>query len=75
MAKGGNTADGSAAEVRVRALEEAAAVARRLAEGWRAEGEGNHSGHHADLRRSWADAADKVADAIAALPGPGRTGS
>jgi hypothetical protein len=34
-----------------------------------ADGEGNHSSHHIDLRRTWADAADRVADAITALAG------
>lgn len=57
-------------EVRAQALEEAAAEARRLAKGWRDEADGTHSSHHSELRRTWADAAEKVADAIAALGGP-----
>ena len=53
--------------VRTRALEEAVEEARRLAKGWRDEADGIHSSHHSELRRTWADAAEKVADAIAAL--------
>ncbi|EYD74956.1 hypothetical protein Rumeso_03468 [Rubellimicrobium mesophilum DSM 19309] len=53
--------------MRAQALEEAAEEARRLAKAWRDEADGNHSSHHSELRRTWADAAEKVADAIAAL--------
>ena len=62
--KGSNMAD---EEVRAQALEESAAEARRLAKGWRDEADGTHSSHHSELRRTWADAAEKVADAIPAL--------
>jgi len=55
------------ARIRVRALEEAAAEALRLATEWRDDVDGTHSSHHSDLRRTWADAAERVAEAIAAL--------
>jgi hypothetical protein len=54
-------------EARAKALEDAAAEARRLANEWRDGTEGNHSSHHTQLHRTWADAAEKVAEAIAAL--------
>ena len=54
-------------DARVEALEEAAAEARRMAQAWRDEAEGTHSSHHSELRRTWADAAEQVAEAIAAL--------
>ena len=55
------------ARIRVRALEEAAAEALRLATEWRDEVDGTHSSHHSELRRTWADAAERVAEAITAL--------
>ena len=60
-------AEQKSADVRVQALEEAASKARHMARNWRQEAEDNHSSHHSDLRRTWADAAEQVADAIAAL--------
>ncbi len=60
-------ADQKAADIRVQALEEAALEARHMARNWRDEAYGNHSSHHSDLRRTWADAAERVAEAIAAL--------
>jgi hypothetical protein len=59
--------DATHAKARVQALEEAVAVAQRLATEWRDEVDGTHSSHHSDLRRTWADAAEKVAEAITAL--------
>ena len=61
------TPDAVLAEARVQALEEAVTEARRLARVWRDEVDGAHSSHHSDLRRTWAEAAEKVADAIGAL--------
>ena len=58
---------GQEVEARARALEEAAEEARRMARAWRDEAEDTHSSHHSDLRRTWADAAERVADAISAL--------
>lgn len=55
------------AKGRLQALEEAVAVAQRLAKEWQEEAEGTHSSHHSNLRRTWADAAGKVAQAIAEL--------
>ena len=61
-------ADNATEGTRAQALEEeAASEARRMAQVWRQEAEDNHSSHHSDLRRTWADAAEQVADAIAAL--------
>ena len=67
--KPSNAAD---ARSRVRALEEAAAEALRLATEWRDEVDGTHSSHHSELRRTWADAAEKVAQAITALAREGQ---
>ena len=61
---------GQDVEARARALEEAVAEARRMARAWRDEAEGTHSSHHSELRRTWADAAERVAEAIAALARP-----
>lgn len=61
------TPDAVLAAARVQALEEAAAEARRIAKSWRDEVDGTHSSHHSDLRRTWADAAEKVGEAIAGL--------
>lgn len=61
------TATGKSAQSRAEALEEAVAEARRLAQAWRDVADGTHSSHHSDLRRTWADAAEKVAEAIADL--------
>ncbi len=61
------TSELALAEARVRALEEAVAEARRIAREWRDEAEGTHSSHHSDQLRTWSDAAQRVADAIAAL--------
>ena len=61
------TPDANLAAARVQALEEAVAEAQRLAREWRDEVDGTHSSHHSDLRRTWADAAEKVGEAIAAL--------
>jgi predicted nucleic acid-binding Zn-ribbon protein len=55
------------AKARLQALEEAVAEARRLANVWQDEVDGTHSSHHSDLRRTWSEAAEKVAEAIAAL--------
>jgi hypothetical protein len=60
-------ADPKVTQTRTQALEEAAAEARHLAQDWRSGAEGNHSSHHSELRRTWAEAAEKVAEAIAAL--------
>lgn len=54
-------------EARLQALEEASTQARRMARQWMEEAEGNHSSHHAELRRAWAEAAERVAEAIAGL--------
>jgi uncharacterized protein YukE len=61
-----------AAEARAQVLEEAAAEARRLAKEWQDEAEGTHSSHQSELRRTWSDAAERVAAAIAALAQPGQ---
>ena len=57
--------------MRVQVLKEAAAVARRMASVSREETEGTHSSHHNDLRRAWADAAERVAETLTALTGQG----
>ncbi len=67
MVEPGTTSDDALAEARLRAMEEASAEARRLAARWRHEADGTHSSHHSDLRRTWADVAGRVADAIDAL--------
>ena len=59
--------DVDAALAHARALDDAAAEARRMARAWREEAEGPHSSHQSALRRTWADAAEKVAEAIAGL--------
>jgi hypothetical protein len=56
-----------ASGARAKALQEAVAEAQRLAREWRDGAEGNDSSHHSEMRGTWADAADKVAEAIAAL--------
>ena len=38
-----------------------------MAQAWRDKAYGTHSSHHSDLRRTWVDAAEKVAEAVAAL--------
>ena len=55
------------AEARAQAIEEAAAEVRRMAREWRDQADGTHSSHHSHLRRTWADAAEKVAEALGAL--------
>ena len=61
------TPDAALVAARVEGLKEAAAEAQRLAKVWRDEVDGTHSSHHSDLRRTWADAAERVADAITTL--------
>lgn len=70
MANASEDTKGPAAEARLQALEEASAEARRLARQWRDEADGSHSSNHSHLLRTWSDAANKVADAIAALGRP-----
>lgn len=55
------------AEVRLKALEEAGEEARRVARQWRDDADCTHSSHQSDLLRTWADAAERVAESIAAL--------
>ena len=55
------------AEARAQAIEEAAAEVRRMAREWRDQADETHSSHHSHLRRTWADAAEKVAEALGAL--------
>ena len=62
------TPDAALAAARIQALDEAAAEASRMARAWRDEADGNHSNHHSELRRTWAEAAERVAEAIQALP-------
>jgi len=59
--------DAALAAAPFHALEEAVAEAKRLARVWRDEVDGTHFSHRSDLRRIWADVAEKVAEAIAAL--------
>ena len=73
MAETTKASDASLAETRIKALEEARAEVLRLAKQWQSEADETHSSHQVDLRRTWADAAEKVADAIAALARPGRS--
>jgi hypothetical protein len=70
MADASEDTMGLAGEMRLQALEEASAEARRLARQWRDETDGPHSSNHSHLLRSRADAADRVADAITALGRP-----
>lgn len=67
MTSNSKVPDVTLAEARREALQEATAQARRIAQAWRNEAEGNHSGNPSNLRRTWADAAERVADAIEAL--------
>ena len=70
MANASDDTKGPAAEVRLQALEEASAEARRLARHWRDEADGTHSSNHSHLLRTWSDAAGKIADAISVLGRP-----
>jgi hypothetical protein len=67
MTDSSKVADAALAHARREALQAATAEARRLAQMWRDEAEGNHSSQHSNLRRTWSDAAEKVAEAIEAL--------
>lgn len=67
------TSDEALRQARLQALAEATAEAQRLAGQWSDEAEDTHSDHQKDLRRAWADAARRVAEAIEALDRTGGT--
>jgi hypothetical protein len=67
MTESTKVSDPGLAQARLQALEEAGEEARRFAREWRDDADGTHSSHQSGLLRTWADAADRVAEAIAAL--------
>ncbi|EYD74490.1 hypothetical protein Rumeso_03786 [Rubellimicrobium mesophilum DSM 19309] len=59
--------DAALAEARIKALQEACTEASRMARKWQDEADETHSAHQSELLRTWSVAAQRVADAIAAL--------